>query len=382
MISTIIATEVFGILVCFALLYGNIFEVKQESKKKDCYSILTAIVIIASLSDMLSWILDGDALHTRFLYISSFLAIFLTFVIIGLYMQYLLYHISEHEDFTKHSLIPYVVILAAALIWTIAATLNGTLFRIHNGVYEEGPHYFIYLAFNALLILYEVVYILIYRKKLGWHDTIAFLIYLILPIIAMIINMFVPDYSLSYPAISIALLIIYMMLQSENEKNLIEKEILSTGIAHHDILTGLLNRYAFEEKLANDTGTSSMGVVYADVNALKYTNDRSGHKAGDQLLCDFSRLLLSFFRADDVYRISGDEFVVLMKDVSAHTFNGRVEIMRQKIVESGVPIASIGTVYSQRGSAQELLNQAEKLMYEDKARYHEAYPEFSRRGEI
>ena len=89
--------------------------------------------------------------------------------------------------------------------------------------------------------------------------------------------------------------------------------------AHHDPLTGLLNRRAFEgaleQRLAGATGPVS--VVFLDLDHFKQLNDRFGHPAGDRVLRRFAQVAASQLRRSDaLYRHGGEEFMVLL-DASA-----------------------------------------------------------------
>ncbi len=92
-------------------------------------------------------------------------------------------------------------------------------------------------------------------------------------------------------------------------------------MVHHDTLTGLLNREAFRERVANalyrcrDAG-SRLAVLFLDLDGFKAVNDSHGHKAGDRLLGDFSKRLRALAHEAeggvDVARLGGDEFAVLI----------------------------------------------------------------------
>lgn len=378
MILSIITTEIFAIIISLILLYGNLFEGKQKNRKKNVFNILIPVMIIATLADMFSWVLDGMVKYRGLLFVCCFLSLFLSFVISGLFQAYCFEHIEEKRTISKKRIIPFYVLLGICLIWTIFASFSGDLFTLENGKYVEGRHYIVFIILNIALVLYQTIFILSMAKKNGKHDTIAFMIYLLLPTIAMILNAFVPDYSLAFPAMSIAALIVYIMLQSENEKTLIAKELYSSELASHDILTGLQNRFAYDKMTETRQNYSSTGVIFADVNALKYTNDHFGHKAGDQLLKDFAQMLLSYYRKDDVYRISGDEFVIILSGLTKAKFEERFEELKKSISEREVPIASVGCAYSLTGKVQDVVNLAEKEMYKEKEIFHTANPKFKR----
>lgn len=88
--------------------------------------------------------------------------------------------------------------------------------------------------------------------------------------------------------------------------------------ANHDPLTGLLNRRAFEERLARALETSSEGTTHVlcflDLDRFKLVNDSCGHEAGDRVLCELGELMQSRLRnADTFSRLGGDEFAVLLE---------------------------------------------------------------------
>jgi diguanylate cyclase (GGDEF)-like protein/PAS domain S-box-containing protein len=89
-------------------------------------------------------------------------------------------------------------------------------------------------------------------------------------------------------------------------------------IAGHDGLTGVANRANFRERLAEAIaiGEADLAVAFCDLDAFKPVNDVHGHHVGDQVLVQVADRLRSSLRAgDDLARIGGDEFTVLMRNV-------------------------------------------------------------------
>ena len=89
-------------------------------------------------------------------------------------------------------------------------------------------------------------------------------------------------------------------------------------LAHHDALTGLPNRLAFDARArellaqARDRG-EGLALMFVDLDRIKGVNDRLGHQAGDAVLCETARRLRAAVRAEDlVGRWGGDEFVALL----------------------------------------------------------------------
>jgi diguanylate cyclase (GGDEF)-like protein/PAS domain S-box-containing protein len=95
-----------------------------------------------------------------------------------------------------------------------------------------------------------------------------------------------------------------------------EAEARVAYMAHHDALTGLLNRGALRERLVDTVSRSQRGepcaVLHLDLDRFKEVNDTFGHPAGDGLLQSVAKRLLACVRATDtVARLGGDEFLIL-----------------------------------------------------------------------
>ena len=101
-----------------------------------------------------------------------------------------------------------------------------------------------------------------------------------------------------------------------------ERDRRLVHLAMHDSLTGLYNRHRFvielESEIARLAGSDRRSaVLFVDLDQFKYVNDTCGHPAGDELLKLAARCIASAVRATDVVaRFGGDEFAVLLKDVT------------------------------------------------------------------
>ena len=105
----------------------------------------------------------------------------------------------------------------------------------------------------------------------------------------------------------------------------LETEARILHLAHHDALTGLCNRAVFVERVDAACRPSQHPdrgalVVFLDIDRFKEVNDRFGHNAGDQLLCQFAARLKELLTPDDVpTRLGGDEFAILLSKQSQDT---------------------------------------------------------------
>lgn len=140
-----------------------------------------------------------------------------------------------------------------------------------------------------------------------------------------------------------------------------------------DPLTGLQNRLAYEAALAalgTEQTSSGIGVGFLDLNGLKYINDTMGHEYGNRAIQRTCQLMRDCFEADMLYRISGDEFVVLWPDVDIDVFY-YVSDSLQKALAMEDGIAAFGYTWGKGvDDLHALVLEAEQLMYEDKREYY------------
>jgi len=92
-------------------------------------------------------------------------------------------------------------------------------------------------------------------------------------------------------------------------------------LAHHDALTGLVNRFSLEERLSQALHTAhrksrKLALMFIDMDRFKLVNDTLGHSAGDTLLVEVARRLNECVRESDIVaRIGGDEFVIVLTEI-------------------------------------------------------------------
>lgn len=164
----------------------------------------------------------------------------------------------------------------------------------------------------------------------------------------------------------LAVYFIWILGKTKNE--LLEKQKL----AENDVLTGLLNRNCYEEKLTKYPAEckESVACVYADVNGLHEVNNTQGHEAGDRMLQTVAKVMMDSFLEGDVYRVGGDEFVAFAKDVTEDHIRGRMELMEAILKERGYYVSMGMGIQEMPVDMESLIKTAEKEMYQEKDRYY------------
>lgn len=155
--------------------------------------------------------------------------------------------------------------------------------------------------------------------------------------------------------------------------------------AHYDALTELPNRYLFQDRLEQaieraKRNSLSVAVLFIDLDRFKSVNDSLGHIVGDKLLAEVSKILLMCVRTyDSVARFGGDEYTIIISDVSPDQINYKAEQLSERILEMmSAPILidereffvspSIGiSIYPRdAGNFNDLLKNADTAMYKAK----------------
>lgn len=142
-------------------------------------------------------------------------------------------------------------------------------------------------------------------------------------------------------------------------------------LSYRDMLTGLYNRNRYIERLEayKQVQDQQIGAIYIDLNGLKKVNDEQGHRAGDELIVRAAGTIAGIF-AEDAYRVGGDEFVVILLDVSREEIARKTEQLRRQMQENSVD-ASIGGVWqASTENLEDLLRRADENMYREKKRYY------------
>ena len=155
-----------------------------------------------------------------------------------------------------------------------------------------------------------------------------------------------------------------------------EKLALVQNMAEIDSLTGIKNKNAYKvrESIMNqriqEQRQPEFAIVVLDVNDLKKINDTEGHEAGDKYICDACDIICNIFKRSPVYRIGGDEFVVISQDEDYARSEELVDVIarhnKDALINGGVVVACGMAKYDQQDCVAAVFEIADKRMYENK----------------
>ena len=172
--------------------------------------------------------------------------------------------------------------------------------------------------------------------------------------------------------------------QVRKEQNYYNTMAEMNKIANNDPLTGVKNKHAYidaEAKLNNliqENRAPAFAIIVFDLNGLKIINDTLGHQAGDQFIKDGCSLICDRFHHSPVYRIGGDEFVVIAQNRDYLQLDEILNSFRHTILENlhagKIVIASGSAVYNGDKNVAAVFDRADKEMYEDKSQLKKSTP--------
>lgn len=153
-------------------------------------------------------------------------------------------------------------------------------------------------------------------------------------------------------------------------------------LAYRDALTGLRNLTSFNSWVKNFSqkateNSKEFGMVVLDLNFLKETNDKFGHEIGDRVIVAAARTISYVFKRSPVFRIGGDEFVVILQ---GHDLEDHVELIEQMHEQAKEEYIALGdnlvpvsiacgvAIYGEYGEEEfhDVFNRADAKMYENK----------------
>ena len=335
------------ILVAFAILLRTTVFLDKRTIMR-LYALILALFIFSMIVFLEFALEEKDAMPNVRLTLMA-----IRYSATPLIISFIIYTLAKHMHWG---------VFVPAIILTILDVLSiftGIVFSLNSeGKLQRGPlGYLRYIMVGLYSVI--LVYLLIKRSFKRPSDILP-IAFLCLAFASGLILPFVlgKEYSkLFCVTITIALFVYYVFL------------ILQ--LTEKDALTGLFNRQSFYAATSNDKKDLN-ALILIDMNGLKAINDLEGHAAGDKAL---ETLAVCFMQVttskDSVYRIGGDEFVIVCRKVSEEDVQSLIGRIRNKVAETKYYCA-IGYSFSSRGNKDidAMLKESDEMMYKDKMDYY------------
>lgn len=253
-----------------------------------------------------------------------------------------------------------------------------------DNVQIRGPlGHMMYLA-ACFYLFYLIIYTIKNAKKQHRLEVVIIIAISTLLVITMILEAVYSIRTIGRTSIVLSTVFYYMFFQTQVYKESIAEGQKIRRILEHssrtDGLTGLLNKKAFLEELQGilkQQSGNSIALLFFDLDHFKDINDSFGHMIGDDALkVAATKLRKTFRKADLVGRFGGDEFCVLLKDISTEALYPRLdEILEEmkleytdgkKYVTMSVSVGVAYLVEGKKAEYEPFLELADEAVYEAK----------------
>ena len=252
----------------------------------------------------------------------------------------------------KYLLLPLVVY--AAVIFTSQWTHVVYFISEDNVWFGSGNiwRWLPYITFVVYVMIFVVLFIARYIKYR--ITTILGVVYIVaVSLLGILVNV-IENANTDYATLFASVIVLYYLF-------------LYTHMSKTDTLTGLLNRQSFyrDTKAINNKLTA---VCSADLNELKWINDSQGHEAGDlaiQIVADC--LAKGHGHSKSVYRVGGDDFVILYYDKDEEKVQADIAAMREELAKTKYVCAFGYCMRKGKEDFEDCLRESDKAMYANKA---------------
>jgi diguanylate cyclase (GGDEF)-like protein len=324
-------------LIAILLMHTTVYFRMHHSNNNNIWRNVLLIALVAQLCDMTAIAVDGIGVSGGFVFVTGYVLRGLVFVLVtalasnlALFIEYSIG--SRSEAFFRLKRLLYGIITACfiAVIGFAPFGANGIYYLNSANEYLRGTFYTLGILFMAapiLIITYRIFFI--YFNKINQliksNKRISLLLVLLivsLSSITVIEGMVAEEIEVTFPIISLMFTSVHLMLMST-----------STSIDH---LTGLQNILGVDVYFDELPKVSDfyIAALFFDLDKFKEVNDVHGHKMGDIILQDFSRILISEVKNKDLAaRVGGDEFLLVVQADHIKAVDRLIETIEKRVEE-------------------------------------------------
>lgn len=348
-------------LLCIS--FGIVFMVLRNYRTKKVVVLMPILIVSCTILLSIAYAIEKACLENPDLLFLSVLCFYLGFAFRPLI---LLFFIRIQINNKLIFRIAVGLVIANAILYSFCLFIHVPAlshlvywYEVKDGVIspQRGPLYFVSYFIVGAMMIYLIFMSISALKGRHRYDALASLICVAFIGLAVLLETLLYTSKLLNTTIAIACLfyIVHLFQQA----------------AQRDGLTNLFDRktyYADSQKLY----TRVRGVLLIDMNSLKRINDSEGHEAGDKAIITVGKTLLSVSNHSMyVYRMGGDEFLIMVVSNKEHILEDTADRIKARIADTPYSV-SIGYAYKQNPDDPVSVpaREAEKMMYEDKAEYY------------
>ena len=369
-LKQVIITDLMGAITLIVIAIANRWRLRANTQENRSLKSMIAVTFASCVTEAIVFVVDGKpGMLCRVLLGVGNTWLFLTnLILMPCWMEFVRGHLNVPRSGFYSFLVNGVSFVGLALL--IVNIFTPVVFSIDaNNVYHRESCYIFFAAAMPLMLIYSIGMYFYAKSKGGNLQFFPVWVFVIPVILGAGIQSFFYGVSTLWPFTAIGIGALVCCLQNE--------------VIFRDHLTGIYNRF-YLDILKNRLGANENAEFYfmmLDLNGFKSINDTYGHSAGDEALVTASSLLRKAVGSEGVVmRYAGDEFVIVLNTREQASADQCVEAIRETFREFNRSketlydlSASIGCcmIDLRKSSDDELMNIADKLMFEDKKRYYE-----------
>ena len=370
MSSILVATDFVAALFIVVIIIG-LYEIPAEAIRATRHFRRCMWVVLVGLGvECLALSLNGRENMTVAVLLLYYAGYVLLDVLTIVYSHYLIYLVEESaRRFTQIQARAVTVALSLDICILTAGVITGKFFTVTNGLYTLGP-WADYMGKACILCFFVMCILYVFKYRAFRIKSRLFVVLIVaVPMGATIINIIYKVEGFGFLGAAVSMNVVYVILESKIIAEAVANAKKYNEISENDQLTGLKNRRGYQKVLDGISDGDCVGVVFADVNSLKELNDSEGHEAGDKLIKRVADIIKNAVPGGITCRISGDEFVCIVKNVDPDAFADRMKNL-EAIMRENDRIAAIGYDAGDGKNIYGLIKSAEKIMYTDKQNYY------------
>ncbi len=272
-----IAAESVAAAICLILLICVIGVENRKDRLNSLFILMLACNLIVLVSDIISWSLE----RTNYSYtlpallISNFCIYFFCYLWMVVMNYYIFAYVSiKTPQARKMKQTGNIIIFVLAFAALILSQFNHMYYYINDmNVFVRGDYYWLAFFWSIFIFITDTILIIKYRKNIGFGDSLALLSYIVLPSIALVVQLLFYGIMLIYIYMTFAMLVIYIRIHIQQSKVLKQQEIELTN-ARVDVMLSQIQPH----------------FLYNTLNTIKALIDIDPNKAQD-MLTDFSTYL-------------------------------------------------------------------------------------------
>ena len=382
-------------LLVHVIINFDVLKKKDKNPSKysnKSYRLFLHSVILNYIMDAM-WGLLYEAKLVKLVYLDTFFYFAAMTLAVFFWTKYVIEYLNESNIFIKIlSGFGWSYLILDSLSLIINFFYPVKYYFDADGTYHACITRYIAIGTQIFMFFITAIYVFVYalrykgKEKVRRRTIGGFGIVMTLFVLAQYFYPLLPLYSMGY-LLGICLIHTFVLeAEKEEYRRQLEehismeekqkKELGSTRkLAYTDALTGIKNKRAFSEAQEemqhslNAGLVNELGIIVCDLNSLKDVNDNQGHESGDNYIKQASKLICNVFKHSPVYRIGGDEFVVLLHGEDYKNretlLNNFDKMMYENIIKDDVVISTGLDVFSkEKGDTfQSVFERADKKMY-------------------